>query len=331
MRAAVYYNNSDVRTEEVENPEIEEGEILVKIMASGICGSDVMEWYRIKKAPLVLGHEISGIVEESKNENFEQGDRVMSTHHVPCYECKYCESGHETVCDSLRNTKFYPGGFAEFVRIPKINVKHGTLKLPEEISFEEGTFLEPLGCVVRGQRIAGIKKGQKVLILGSGISGLLHIQLAKYLGAESVIATDISDYRLKKAEELGADKVYKADELPADLKAERVIVCTGAMPAIEQAFKSVDKGGTILFFAPTKPDANVEMPLWDLWKDCVTLTTTYAAARGDLLEAFNLIKNKSINIEDMITHRLPLEETQKGFKLVAEAEDSVKVIIEPNK
>lgn len=329
MKVAKYYNNSDVRTEEDEKPELQEGEILIKTMASGICGSDVMEWYRIKKAPLVLGHEISGIVEESKNENFEKGDRVMATHHVPCYECSYCEAGHETVCDSLRNTEFYPGGFSEFIRVPKVNVKHGTLKIPDSMSFEEATFIEPLGCVVRGQRKINVSEGQKLLVLGSGISGILHIQLAKYLGAEKVTATDVSDYRLRKAKEFGADETYKAEDLPDDLKADRVIVCTAAMPAIKQSFNAVDRGGTILFFAPTKPGVKVETPLWSLWKDCVTLTTTYAAARQDLLEAFGLIENGEINVEDMVTHRLPLEEAEKGFELVSKAEDSIKVIIKP--
>src|SRR3989304_3886361 len=181
MRVAMYYSNTDIKTEEMPIPKIGPDELLVKIMASGICGSDLMEWYRIKKAPLVLGHEIAGVVEKVGKgvRGFKKGDRIFATHHVNCGACNYCSSGKETACETLRSTKFFPGGFAEYVRVPKINVERGMLLLPEEVSFEEGTFIEPLGCVVRGQRKAGVEKGQTVLVLGSGISGLLHIQLAK--------------------------------------------------------------------------------------------------------------------------------------------------------
>jgi L-iditol 2-dehydrogenase len=303
----------------------------MKTIASGICGSDVMEWYRIKKAPLVLGHEVAGeVVEVGEGiSDFKAGDRIFATHHVACGECKYCKAGQETVCETLRTTKFHPGGFSEYIRIPEINVQKGVLKLPDEVSFEEGSFLEPLGCVVRGQRIADIKEGQSVLVLGSGISGLLHIQLAKANGAK-VTATDISEYRLEAAKKFGADEAINAkDYQPKPF--DSVIVCTGALPAIKQAMQSVDKGGTVLFFAPSGPDVEVPMPLNELWSKCATLTTSYAAVEEDLREALELIKSKKINVKGMITHRLPLAETGKGFKLVSEAQDSIKVIIEPQK
>ena len=340
MKVAVYYNNNDVRIEEMPKPEIQEGEILVKVMASGICGSDVMEWYRIKKAPLVLGHEITGIVEEIGEEikEFNKGDRVVVTHHVPCNTCNYCKDSNETMCETLRTTKFYPGGFAEYLRVPKINVEKGTIKLSEEISFEEGTFIEPLGCVVRGQKTVEIKKGQTVLILGSGISGLLHIQLAKANGANKVIATDVSKNRLKAAKALGADFVINAkDDVPSEVLkanngklADRVIVCTGAAPAIKQAFESIDRGGTIMFFAPTEKGVEIPIHVDELWMNGITLTTSYGAVKEDLKTAMELIKNKEINVKDMITHRLSITETENGFKIFTDAEDSVKVIINPH-
>lgn len=339
MKVAVYYNNRDIRIEEVSKPEIEDGELLVKVMSSGICGSDVMEWYRIKKAPLVLGHEITGIVEKVGEGvvDFHKGDRVVVTHHVPCDTCKYCQSDKGTMCETLRTTNFYPGGFAEYIRVPEINVEKGTLHLPDEISFEEGTFIEPLGCVVRGQRAVGIKEGQTVLVLGSGISGLLHIQLAKVRGAGTVIATDVSQNRLNAAMALGADVVIDAkDDVPSRVieendgkPADRVIVCTGAVAAINQAFESVDRGGTILFFAPT--EAGVEIPIHvdELWMNGITLATSYGAVKEDLKEALALIKNKKIDVKDMITHRLSLKETGKGFQIFSQTEDSLKVIINP--
>ncbi len=341
MQAAMYYNNKDVRIEEIPKPKISPDELLVKAMACGICGSDVMEWYRIKKAPRVLGHEMTGeIVEVGKNvKDFKVGDRVFVSHHVPCNECHYCLDDRHTVCETLHKTNFDPGGFSEYVRVPKINVELGTFLLPDEISFEDGTFIEPLGCVIRGQRRANIKKGHTVLVLGSGVSGLLHIQLARVLGAERIIATDINEYRMNAAKRFGADGVIDAKEdVPARVReinegrlADRVIVCTGAVPAIKQAFESVDGGDIILFFAPTNPNVNIPLLFNDFWMNQVTLTTTYAAAPRDIKEAIELIRSGKVNVHDMITHRLSLTETGKGFRIVADAKESIKVIIEPHK
>jgi len=171
MRVAMYYNNNDVRLEEMPVPRIGPGEILVKVIASGICGSDVLEWYRIKKAPIVLGHEIAGeIVEVGEGVGkVKEGDRVFVSHHVPCNTCRYCRSGNHTVCETLHTTNFDPGGFAEYIRAPRINVDQGTFILPDEITFEDGSFVEPLACVVRGQRVAGFRPGMSVLVLGSGM------------------------------------------------------------------------------------------------------------------------------------------------------------------
>lgn len=341
MHAAVYYNNKDIRIEDLPKPRIGPDEILVKVIASGICGSDVMEWYRVKKAPRILGHEISGEIEEAGKDvnQYKAGDRVFVSHHVPCNECRYCRAGFHTVCDTLKSTNFDPGGFAQFIRVPEINVRFGTFVLPTEVSFDEGTFIEPLGCVIRGQRFADVKKGHTVLVIGSGISGLLHIQLAKAKGAAKVIATDIDEYRLDAAKRFGADVVINAnDDVPAIVKeandgrlADVVIVCTAALEAFDQAFKSVDRAGILLLFAPTAPETRVPLPLFDIYFKGVKIVFSYAAVTQDIEEAIDLLKNKEINVNDMITHRFGLSNIQKGFDLVARADKSIKVIIEPHK
>jgi L-iditol 2-dehydrogenase len=339
MRVAMYYNNRDVRLEERAVPSIGPGELLVRIRASGICGSDLMEWYRIKKAPLVLGHEIAGEVVDAGEgvEHFRPGDRVFACHHVPCGKCRYCLAGHASVCDTLRTTHFDPGGFAEFVRVPKINVELGTFRLPDEITFDEGSFIEPLACVVRAQRFARLVHGQTVLVIGSGISGLLHIQLARARGAAGIVASDISDFRLKAASEFGANAtIHSTEDLPARLRelndgrlADLVIVCTGAMRAMHQAVKSIDRGGTLLFFAPTASGVDVPIPLFDFWRDEISVVTSYAGSGQDLVESIELIRSRRVRVADMITHRLPLAETGRGFQLAAGGEDSIKVIIDP--
>ncbi|MBA7706415.1 putative zinc-type alcohol dehydrogenase-like protein YdjJ [subsurface metagenome] len=342
MRVAMWYNNRDVRVEEVPIPQIGSGELLVRVEACGICGSDVMEWYRLDRAPLVLGHEISGqIVAVGEGvERYKEGDRVSAAHHVPCNTCRYCLSGHHTVCDTLRQTNFDTGGLAEYVRLPAINVDRGVFSLPDEVSYEEATFAEPLACVLRGQRLANLQPGNSVLVIGSGISGLLHVQLARVLGAGRVIATDINDYRLEAALRFGADAVIRAEEdLPARLRqlnqgylADRVVVGTGAASAITQALNSVERGGTVLFFAPTNPGVTISVSINELFfRNDITLTTSYAGSPADYQTALELIGTGRVPVRSMITHRLSLAETGLGFQLVADAQNSIKVIIEPQR
>ena len=252
MHVAMYYNNQDVRLEELPVPRLGPGELLIRTRASGICGSDLMEWYRIQKAPLVLGHEVTGEVVQAGEgvEDFCVGDRVFSSHHVPCGNCRYCLAGHQSVCDLLRTTHFDPGGFAEYIRVPKINVELGTLRIPDSMTF---------------------------------------------------------DGRL------------------ADL----VIVCVGAMPAIQQAVQSIDRGGTLLFFATTAAGVDVPIPLFDFWRDEISLVTSYAGTGEDLAESLALIRDHQVAVAKMVTHRLPLADAGLGFRLATSGQDAIKVIIDP--
>ena len=341
MRVAMYYNNSDLRLEEMPIPTIGPGELLVKVIASGICGSDVMEWYRIKKAPLVLGHEIAGdIVKAGKKVNAcEVGDRVFVSHHVPCNTCRYCLDGNHTACETLHTTNFDPGGFAQYIRVPELNVDRGVFSLPDEMSYEQGSFVEPLACVIRGQREARLRPGQSVLILGSGISGLLHLLCARALGAGRIMMTDINDYRINAAVRLGADlAINGTEDVPARIRdanhgrgADLVIVCTGALPVFQQALASVDRAGTVLCFAPTDPGVNLPVPVNDFWRNSIKLLPSYGNSPLDAVQAIEMIRAGRIRVGDMITHRLGLEDTGLGFQLVAQGKESIKVIVEPNR
>jgi L-iditol 2-dehydrogenase len=348
MKIARYYNNKDIREDEMAKPTIGSGEILVEIKRSGICGSDILEYYRFAKMQklgvdsLILGHEIAGDIVEMDDavRHLKVGDRVFVSHHVPCFECHYCKQGHHTACNLLHNTNFDPGGFAEFVRIPKINIeKKGVYVLDPSVSYEEAVFIEPLGCVCRAQRLANVKKGLTVLILGCGTSGLLHIQLAKLRGAKKVIATDINEYRMQKAKEFGADEVFNANsDLPKEIKeinkyrlADIVIVSTGATSAAKQALECAASGSTIIFFAVPKPGINLEVPINNYWRKEITIMTSYGAAPQDLDEAYNWILSKRINVVGLITHRFPLSKAKEAFKIVYEAGNSIKVILEPTR
>lgn len=340
MKCALYYSNKDIRLIEKDIPKINDCEVLMKVEASGICGSDVIEWYRRDKVPLVLGHEVTGvIVETGKNvKKYKAGDRICAAHHVPCNICKYCLSGHQTVCETIRTTNFDPGGFSEYLRLPEINVKNGIYLLPDSVSFEEGTFIEPLACVVRGQRLAGVKPADTVIVFGSGLSGLLHISLLRAAGASRIIAVDINDKRLEYAKKFGADYAFNAKDLSVDavkdinegFLADIVILSTGADGAILQGLKSVRRGGTVLFFGAADEGAKLPLSINEIfWRTEVTLLSSYAGSILDHRTALELIRSGRINVKDMITDRFPLEGIAKGFELTAKAKDSLKVIINP--
>jgi L-iditol 2-dehydrogenase len=342
MRVAIYYNNHDVRLEERPVPKIGPGEILMKIHASGVCGSDVLFWYRRHKVPLVLGHEVAGEVAEVGPgvTAFRVGDRIAASHHVPYNTCHLCRNGHHTACETLHRTNFDPGGFAEYVRLPAINVDRGVYPLPEGISYLEASFAEPLACVIRGQRKIDIAPGATMLVIGAGISGVMHVELARAFGAGLIVATDLSPFRLQQAAKFGAGATFLAKDFSPDALrqinrgrlADRVIVTAGALAAYEQGLACAEPGAAVLAYAPIEEGARLPLDINTFfWRQDRTLTTTYAGSPGDHLRALDLIAHGRFRAKDMITHVLPLARIQEGFALVADGADSLKVVIEPQK
>lgn len=336
MKVAIWYNNRDIRIEEVPKPVPGPKEMLVRVMACGICGSDVVEWYRLPRAPLVQGHELGGEVVQTGPavESFKPGDRFFIAPKVPCMQCYCCTSGHYPQCSQVKER--LPGGFAQYVLVPEILVEKGTYLLPDHMSFKQSTFIEPLACVIRALRLAEMKQGQTILVLGCGMSGLLFVKLAKAGGAV-VAVTDINTGRLELASKAGADMVIDgAEDVERRLveetgrKADLVILCTSSLPAVEQAWSCVDKGGAVVFFAVPGPEEQVTIPINDYWTKEIRVLTSYYCGPPDLAEALELIASGKIKVDDMITHTLPLEEIEKGFKLVLDGKESLKVIIRPN-
>jgi L-iditol 2-dehydrogenase len=356
MKAAYWYNNKDIRLEEVPAPVPGLREMLVKVMSCGICGSDIVEWYRLPRAPLVQGHEIGAevVAVGADVKKYHLGDRVFIAPKVPCGKCFYCSNGHYPQCSDVKER--LPGGFAEYILVPEILVENGTYLLPEQITYDQSTFIEPLACVVRAQRLGGIKPApsetsgsnrrqesgafsngvNSVLVIGCGMSGLLHVKLARAKGYK-VIAADINKMKLEFAARMGANMIIDAaDNIPEQLvagnskKADVVFLCASADSALEQAWNSVDKGGTIVLFTVPGPDKKVVVPVNDFWMKEITIRTSYYCGPPDITEAMKLIEEGLIVVDDLITHRLALTDIAYGFRLVADGRESIKVIIKPN-
>ncbi|MBT8364483.1 MAG: alcohol dehydrogenase catalytic domain-containing protein [Deltaproteobacteria bacterium] len=335
MKVSVWYNNEDIRIEEVPRPKPGDKEMLIKVISCGICGSDIVEWYRQPRAPLVQGHEIGAeVVEVGRAVSaYKPGDRVFVAPKVPCMQCAYCKNGQYPVCSNVKER--LPGGFAEYVLVPQVLVENGIYRLPDSISYDQSTFIEPLACVVRAQQLAGVRNNQTVMVLGSGMSGLLHVKLAKTKQCR-VIATDINPKKLAFAGNMGADTTLDAAENTAapvvaenNHRADVVFLCTSAMPAIDQAWNWVNKGGVIVFFAVPHPDKKVTIPINHFWTREIRIITSYYCGPPDIEAAINLIETQAIEVDDLITRQIPLQDIADGFRMVMEGQETLKVIIKP--
>jgi L-iditol 2-dehydrogenase len=208
-------------------------------------------------------------------------------------------------------------------------VEKGLYALPDGITYEEGSFVEPLGCVVRSVRKAAPIEGRSVLVVGSGLAGLLHIKTARAFGASHIIAVDTNESRLRAAEQAGADQsFYASNDMPA---ADRVFVCTGSAAAASKSLEYISRGGKIMFFAADGPDKTLAIPVTNFWFSQPSVLFSYGAAPRDMREALELIRTRKVQVSDLVTHRFRIDETPAAFDLAANPRgDSLKVIVHPN-
>jgi len=306
------------------------------VLACGICGSDTMQWYREPgsraKGGINTGHEIAAeIVQVGDATNcYKPGDRVVVTHHFPCLECIQCKDGNETACEAMHEKHIEPGGFSQYIRVFSAALRQGLFRMPEGMTYEQGCFVEPLGCVVRSIRKTRPIEDHTVLVLGSGLAGLLHIKFARALGARKIYAVDTNDRRLEVALRCGADEgIFAHEKLPV---ADRVYVCTGSPRAASSALECVGRGGHLLYFAVDGPDKMLPINLTKFWTMQPAIGFSYGAAPRDLEESIELIHKGTIQVDDLITHRFTIDQLPQAFDLVANPKgDSLKVIIEPHR
>ena len=339
MKVARLYSYNNIKIENVPRPEPSDMEAVIRVRASGICSGDVMPWYIEKKAPLVLGHEPAGEIVElgSKVKGFQLGDRVFVHHHAPCMKCVFCKRGDYVQCPEWRKMGISPGAISEYIKVSSNVLENDTLRLPDSVGFDDAVFIEPLACVVKSMRRSRIKEGDTLLVLGLGVMGILHVLVAKHYGATRIIGADMVPYRLKKALELGADEVVDVSSvnLKEQIKdltdgkgAEIVIVGPNSVEAMKQGLDLVSPGGTVVFFTPARPDERLTIDPNMLYFHDISIVTSYSCGPDDTREALRLIERGLVSARMLVTHRFTIDETARAYKLVAEARESLKVIIE---
>jgi len=338
MNAAVYYNLEDIRVEDLSKPKAGPDEIVVEMKACGLCGSDLMDWYLRSRAPLVLGHEPTGVVAETgrKVKAFKLGDRVFVHHHVACLTCHYCIHGDYTMCAQFGQTHIHPGGFAEYFRVPAENLQKGTFKIPEKVSFEEATLIEPIACCFRAQNKLGIQMGDTIAIIGVGPSGIIHLLLSKMAGASKIIVSDLIDYRLKMAERFEADLVVNprlenlseaVNDATDGRGADVVIVTAPVKEALIDGMKICRRGGTVCLFAPTQPNEYARISPHRLFFSEITVIPSYSTSHVETRIASQLISSGRIPAKDMITHRFSLSRVAEAFRTAAKTKECLKVVM----
>ncbi|MGB6464130.1 MAG: zinc-dependent dehydrogenase [Nitrosotalea sp.] len=340
MKAAYVKGPSNVEIRNVERPQVGSNDIIVTMRSCGVCGSDLEKIYGQYSQPSMrLGHEPSGIVSEagSNVKEFKKGDRVFVHHHVPCHSCHFCLHGNETMCQKYSETNLSPCGLAEEFLVPDWNVSHGgVIKLPEHISFDEASMIEPLACCVRAWNKIKFKQGDSVAILGAGPTGMMHVMLSKIFGMKDIFCFDINNFRLGFAKQFGITEsilstnpnaYQKILDMTQNRGVDVVIVSTGSLNAITQSIEIVRKGGTAVLFGVPPKDAKMSIDVSKIYSKEITITPSYAASETDTNAAFKLIEEEKIEVNKLITHRFDLSESAKALECAHQGNDSMKIIV----
>jgi L-iditol 2-dehydrogenase len=346
-RAAVYDRDGSITVQELPIAPPGPGELGVRITACGICPGEVLGWYVARKAPFVLGHEPVGVIEQCGDgaaptgdggSPFKTGERIFIHHHAPCMHCRHCARGDHVQCAAWRASKLLPGGMSSRAVVPAENVRADVLRLPDDIDDDTATLIEPLATVVKSVRRSRMRAGDRVLVLGLGVMGLLHVSLMRRMGAGLVLAADRVPARLSCARSMGAHDVVdisdggheqRVRDLTSGDGADVVIVGPGSVSAMESAAATVARGGTIVLFTPLPADELWPLPVHDFYFKDVTVTTSYSAGPLDTREALDLLKD-GFDVRPLFTHRFNLDDVNEAYRLVAEARDALKVIVYPN-
>jgi len=337
MKAVRIEADGSVAVVDVPEPRIGPGEALLQTRVSGICGSDLLDWYVRRKAGSILGHEVAGeiVAVGAGVTDFRVGDRVAPHHHAPCLSCPACAAGRYVHCADWRESRLDPGGMAELVRIPSDNLAHDTPRIPEGVSDEEASFVEPLATVVKALRRARLGRGQSLLCVGLGPAGQLAIRLGRALGASTIAGADPVASRLAAAGPSGADALIDVSRESIREGARRVsasgfdvvFVGPGKRAVVEEAFEAVAPGGTLLLFTMAPPGELWSAGLFDLYFREVSVIPSYSCGPDDTAEALDRIEKRQVRVDDLVSHRFPVERAAEAFARARALEGAMKVAI----
>ncbi|MDV3277524.1 MAG: alcohol dehydrogenase catalytic domain-containing protein [Nitrososphaerales archaeon] len=338
MKSLVLSSPGHLEIKQVPVPKAGRGELLVKMKCSGVCGTDIEKVRGEAITPPVLGHEVVGVVAKLGDgvRGLRKGDRVFAHHHAPCHKCSVCARGEYTLCAEFPKHNIRPGGFAEYFVVPRWNVERGAvLKLPGNLSFEEASFIEPLGCCLRGLEGVGAAGVKSAVIYGAGPVGLTHLLLLHSFGCRKLVMSDLSAYRLSFAKRLGASRVYdpreegargRAFELFGSEGPELALVATGSPAAFKSALQDVSKGGKVLLFGAPPKGATVEMNLAQYFLKGMTVVSSYSTTELETRRALRLLADRKIHLSKLVTQKFSLEEAPEAFR-VAREQKCIKAVV----
>ena len=345
MKAAVYYGIGNIKVEDVPVPEIGEGDILLKVLSCAICGTDLRIYrhgHKKVKPPHIIGHEVSGIIEKvgKKVENYKVGEKVLLVTEVGCNTCEWCLEGRKNLCPEMKAFGYhYPGGFAQFMKIPEEAVEQGNLiPFSDKLSFEEASLIEPLSCCINGQDYLNIGLGSTVVVIGSGPIGLMHCELAKSKGAGKVILIDILSSRLEMAKKFSVDyfinsstndPIEKVKEITNGKGANVVIVACPSGEAQVEAIKMVGIRGRVSFFGGLPPDkSHITIDSNLIHYKEISIFGAFASSNQHYYKALKSVESGKINLKKFITFTYPIEKIEDGINRSIEGK-AIKVVIKP--
>ncbi len=340
MKSASVKEPSVISVDDVDNPQLTSGDVLVQMHACGICGSDLEKVFGQYGQPSMrLGHEPSGIILDVGSDvtEFKKGDRVFTHHHVPCYDCHYCNHGNETMCKTYSETNLSPCGLSEEYVVPAWNVSHGgVLKISDSLSYEEAAMIEPLACCVRAWTKFGYVEGDSVAIFGVGPTGMMHVMLAHAKKFSKIFCFDVNDFRLDFAKKFNiTDSISSMDENRKQKildgtdgrGVDVAIVATSSLKALDDAIDMTRKGGTVMMFGVPSKGAKLDLDMSKIYSKEITLVTSYAASDSDTKEALRLIESSQIDVKQLITHTYSISDSQKAFDHARTGDNAMKIII----
>jgi len=336
MKAAVWYGGKDIRIEDVPTPKIKDDEVLVKVKAVSICGSDLHAYMGVSKRrvpPLVMGHEFSGEIVKlgSSVKGLREGDHVVIEPVLSCGKCIPCKHGRSNICENMKLVGLHlSGAFSEYVSIPTSKCH----KLPDSVSFEDASLVEPLAVAVHAVNLTSLDKGEDVCIIGSGAVGLMTLQVAKSKGVGKIFVIDTLDYRLEIAKKLGttttinAKKEDPVKKVLAGGGVDIVFEAVGHEQTVQQALAMVRRGGRVTIIGML--EATMELGMLDVTVKEIEIRGTYGYTSNEFKQALDLIAAGNVKVKPLVTHVLPLKDIEKGFEILSKGSENVmKVVLKP--